>query len=247
MTAEFMEKIAVLTGDGGVGRAVAVPLARADGPIAAAGRTAVEVDEMVAQLETDGHGAVSDVSAVAQVGASLAKVVAYCCSVVSPDNVACVTAGDAPIGELDADDGDWVMAISGGGAYHCARATSRHMRRRENGARVLENGPVSVTTSQLFSARDTASEDAPTGLSSRSRSTGDAPVFTAVRATSATSAQGDATATGVARPDGSNPARPGIGAASVRETIVSIAEPANDTIALTINVMANEVLFAERG
>lgn len=245
-----MTKVAVITGGGGgIGRAAASAMAKAGWTVVVGGRTQSSLDETVAGLDGPGLAVSCDVSDPAQVDALFAAAVEAYGSVDFLFNNAGVTAGGAPVDELDIDAWDRVIAINVNGAYYCARAAFRQMRKQEQGGRILNNGSVSATTPRLFSAPYTVSKHAITGLTKSLALDGRRYGICCgqIDLGNISSSMGDAMAAGVLQADGSKRAEPVIGVKPVCDAIVYMAGLPNDTNVLNITVMANGMPFVGRG
>lgn len=245
-----MQRVAIITGGGGgIGRAVAVALSKADWTVVVAGRTQSSLDETVDAMPGPGMGIKCDVSDAQQVDALVTKTVDAYGSVDLLFNNAGISTGGVPVDELEIAAWDRLISINVNGAFYCARAAFGQMRKQESGGRIINNGSVSATTPRLFSAPYTASKHAITGLTKSLALDGRRYGICCgqIDLGNISSAMGDAMAEGVMQADGSTMAEPVIGVEPVCDAIVYMAGLPNDVNVLNINVMANGMPFVGRG
>jgi len=245
-----MEKIALVTGGGGgIGRAVAIALSNAGCTCVVAGRTQSKLDETVAMMGAHGMGIACDVSKAGDVDVLFEKTIEAFGRVDLLFNNAGITAPAMPVDELDTAVWDDLISTNVNGAFYCARAAFRQMRKQPNGGRIINNGSVSATVPRLFSAPYTASKHAISGLTKSLALDGRRYGICCgqIDLGNISSAMGDAMAEGVLQADGSKKAEPVIGVEPVCEAVVFMASLSNEVNVLNINVMANGMPFVGRG
>ena len=160
-----MTGIAIITGAGsGIGRATAHAFLGAGWTTALVGRKADALEETAA-----GHAAAHvhpcDVTDPAAVDATFAAVVAAHGRIDLLFNNAGTGAPAAPVDEVSIEDWNTVVGVNLTGAFLCARAAFRQMRRQDpQGGRIINNGSVSAYVPRWGSAAYTASKHGVTGL-----------------------------------------------------------------------------------
>jgi NADP-dependent 3-hydroxy acid dehydrogenase YdfG len=162
-------KVALITGAGsGIGRAVAITL-RANGyDVVLAGRRGAEL-EKTAAIKTEGGGSaitvVTDVTDPASVTALFAQA-HYCFERLDVlFNNAGTAAKAIPLDELTFEQWKAVVDVNLNGAFLCAQAAMRAMKKqRPRGGRIINNGSISATSPRPLSAPYTATKHAITGL-----------------------------------------------------------------------------------
>lgn len=245
-----MSGVAIVTGGGGgIGRAVAIALSDAGWNVVVAGRTQATIDETVKALKTEGLGVQCDVCEEAQVDKLFNSTVEKFGQVNLLFNNAGIAAPAVPIDELDVKDWTNLMAVNLHGAFLCARAAFRQMRKQDAGGRIINNGSISATTPRLFSAPYTASKHAILGLTKSLALDGRRYGICCgqIDLGNITSSMGDAMAQGVLQGDGSIKEEPVISVQPVCDAILYMANLPPDVNVLTMNVMANGMPFVGRG
>lgn len=244
-----MGKVAVVTGGGGgIGKAAAIALSKAGWTVIVAGRTQQTLDETLAEFSVPGLAVACDVSNEAQVDHLFGKTVDAYGSVDFLFNNAGIAAPAIPIDELATEHWFNLININLNGAFLCARAAFRQMR-KQGGGRIVNNGSVSATTPRLFSAPYTSSKHAITGLTKSLSLDGRRYGICCgqIDLGNITSDMGDAMAQGVLQADGSKLEEPVIDVKPVCDALVYMAELPHDVNVLNINVMANGMPFVGRG
>ncbi len=245
-----MSGVAIVTGGGGgIGRAVAIALSDAGWNVVVAGRTQATIDETVKAFKTEGLGVECDVCEEAQVDKLFNSTVEKFGQVNLLFNNAGIAAPAVPIDELDVKDWTNLMAVNLHGAFLCARAAFRQMRKQDAGGRIINNGSISATTPRLFSAPYTASKHAILGLTKSLALDGRRYGICCgqIDLGNITSNMGDAMAQGVLQGDGSIKEEPVISVQPVCDAILYMANLPPDVNVLTMNVMANGMPFVGRG
>jgi NAD(P)-dependent dehydrogenase (short-subunit alcohol dehydrogenase family) len=141
MTTRFAGRVALVTGGGsGLGRAVAVALAREGATVAVAGRTPEALEKTVRQVEEVGGAASSitaDVSRADQVARMVATTVDRHGGLHVAFNNAGVLGGRGPVADLDEADWNRAVATNLTGVWLCMKHEIGHM--RDHGGGVIVN------------------------------------------------------------------------------------------------------------
>jgi len=160
-------RVAVITGGGsGIGRAVAISLAKRDYRLVLAGRRVRALLDTAALLPTpDALCVETDVRDEASVDALFATAVEHCGRVDLLFNNAGTNVPAAPIEDLTLADWCAVFDVNVIGAFFCLRAAFRVMKQQSpRGGRIINNGSISAHAPRPRSAPYTASKHAITGL-----------------------------------------------------------------------------------
>jgi NAD(P)-dependent dehydrogenase (short-subunit alcohol dehydrogenase family) len=174
-TEELTRRIAVVTGAGsGIGRAVAVALARAGFSLVVAGRQADRLEETIAGIDGSAPGQ-----------AETGRAVAVPTDVTDPDSVrnlfttteqtfgrldvlfnnAGIGAPGVPLDELAVDRWRAVVDTNLTGVFLCTQQAFRIMKHQQpRGGRIINNGSISAHVPRPNSAPYTATKHAVTGL-----------------------------------------------------------------------------------
>jgi len=162
-------KVAVITGAGsGIGRAVAIHLARAGYQVALAGRRLDALEETKKEggaLASNLHPIVTDVSDEGSVNALFAEVVRRWGRLDVLFNNAGRGGPPVPIEDLPVDIWKDIVNINLTGMFLCAQAAIRIMKSQTpQGGRIINNGSISAHAPRPFSIGYTATKHAVTGL-----------------------------------------------------------------------------------
>jgi NAD(P)-dependent dehydrogenase (short-subunit alcohol dehydrogenase family) len=246
------ERIALVTGAGsGVGRAVALRLARDGWSVALAGRRAAPLEETAALIEgAEAFAVPTDVGDPAAVDALFARINERFGRLDLLFNNAGTGAPPVPVDELPVE--EWLRVVHANltGAYLCARAAFGQMRRQSpRGGRIINNGSISAHTPRPYSAPYTTTKHAITGLT---KSLGlDGRAFgIAVGQVDIGNAATPMTARmagGVLQPDGSTRAEPTMDVDHVAGAVAYMAELPLDANVPFLTVMATEMPWLGRG
>lgn len=159
-------KVALVTGAGsGIGKAVALKLAASGFRVVLCGRRA-ELLEAVRREAGDGHVAIAtDVTDPSAVDALFASIEKDCGRLDLLFNNAGVSGKPGPVEDVALDDFQRVLQTNVTGAFLCAQAAYRLMRRQQpQGGRIVNNGSVSAQVPRPHLAAYTVSKHALTGL-----------------------------------------------------------------------------------
>jgi NAD(P)-dependent dehydrogenase (short-subunit alcohol dehydrogenase family) len=162
-----VRKTAIVTGGGsGIGRAVALALARENYAVAVAGRRLAELEETVKRAETDAMIAVvTDVADPESVRTLFRKAADAFGRIDLLFNNAGVGAPPVELDELSFEQWKRVVDTNLTGAFLCTQEAFRHMKRQEpRGGRIINNGSISAHAPRPNSAPYTATKHAMTGL-----------------------------------------------------------------------------------
>ncbi|NBE55830.1 SDR family oxidoreductase [Streptomyces boluensis] len=165
---EAQTKIAIVTGAGsGIGRAVAVELARGGWSLALAGRRTATLEETAALTKSDDVLCVrTDVAVEDEVAALFAATVERFGRLdLLFNNAGTFGPGGVPLEDLSYDAWRHVVDTNLNGAFLCARAAFRQMKGQSpQGGRIINNGSISAHVPRPNSVAYTATKHAMTGL-----------------------------------------------------------------------------------
>lgn len=169
VTAMMNRKTAIVTGAGsGIGRAVALALAREGYSVAIAGRTARTLDETVLQAGSEAGRILAvpaDVTDPTAVRELFDRTVETFGRVDLLFNNAGMSAPAVPLDELTVEQWRTVVDLNLTGVFLCTREAFRVMKAQSpRGGRIINNGSISAHTPRPFSAPYTATKHAITGL-----------------------------------------------------------------------------------
>jgi NAD(P)-dependent dehydrogenase (short-subunit alcohol dehydrogenase family) len=159
-------KVALVTGAGsGIGRCVALALAKAGYAVVLAGRRAQQLEEAAREGGAQCLAVPTDVTQESSVAALFARVTADFGRLDLLFNNAGVGARPTPLEELPIASWRAVLDTNITGAFLCTQAAFRLMKAQQpRGGRIINNGSVSATTPRPHLAAYTASKHAVTGL-----------------------------------------------------------------------------------
>lgn len=134
----FQGKAALVTGGGsGIGKAIALALAREGAAVAVCGRTQSKLDEVVAAMIAEGSGKELGIAADVSVERDVHALVRQIEQDLGPIHILVNNAGIAsfaPLWQLSVEDFDAMMAVNVRGAFLCCRAALPGMIERHGGA-----------------------------------------------------------------------------------------------------------------
>ena len=160
------EKIALVTGAGsGIGRAVALALAKAGYTVVLAGRRLPQLDQVAREAGSRAVGMTADVTDPASVDALFARIAKDFGRLDLLFNNAGVSVPPAPLEDLPFDQWRSVVDTNLTGAFLCTQAAFRLMKTQQpRGGRIINNGSVSATAPRPRLVAYTASKHAVSGL-----------------------------------------------------------------------------------
>jgi NAD(P)-dependent dehydrogenase (short-subunit alcohol dehydrogenase family) len=159
-------KVALVTGAGsGIGRSVALALAKAGYAVVLAGRRAPQLEEAAREGGAQCLAVPTDVTQESSVAALFARVMADFGRLDLLFNNAGVGAPPTPLEDLPTASWRTVLDTNLTGAFLCTQAAFRLMKAQQpRGGRIINNGSISATTPRPHIAAYTASKHAVTGL-----------------------------------------------------------------------------------
>jgi NAD(P)-dependent dehydrogenase (short-subunit alcohol dehydrogenase family) len=159
-------KIALVTGAGsGIGRAVALALAKVGYTVVLAGRRLPQLEQVAREAGSGAIGVTVDVTDSASVEALFARIAKEFGRLDLLFNNAGVSAPPAPLEDLPLEEWRSVVDTNLTGAFLCTQAAFRLMKTQQpRGGRIINNGSVSATAPRPRLVAYTASKHAVTGL-----------------------------------------------------------------------------------
>lgn len=159
-------KIALVTGAGsGIGRAVALALAKAGFTIVLAGRRLPQLEQVAREAGAGSIAVTADVTNRASVDALFARVATDFGRLDLLFNNAGISAPPAPLEDVTLEQWRSVIDTNLTGAFFCTQAAFRLMKTQQpRGGRIINNGSVSATVPRPRLVAYTASKHAVTGL-----------------------------------------------------------------------------------
>jgi NAD(P)-dependent dehydrogenase (short-subunit alcohol dehydrogenase family) len=249
-------KVAVVTGAGsGIGRVVAVGLAKDGFALALAGRRPgplEETAELVRKAVDDAAPLVvrTDVADEESVGALFSAVEEAWGRVDVLFNNAGAAAPPIPMEDLSLDQWRTVVDVNLTGAFLCAQAAIRLMKRQSpKGGRIINNGSISAYVPRPKSAPYTATKHAVTGLtrSIALDGRGHGIACGQIDIGNALTPMTAPMAAGVRQADGSRRAEPTFDAEEVARAVSYMASLPPESNVLFMTVMATEMPYVGRG
>ena len=160
------EKIALVTGAGsGIGRAVALALAKAGYTVVLAGRRLPQLEQVAREAGSGAVGMTADVTDPASVDALFTRIAKDFGRLDLLFNNAGVSAPPAPLEDLPFDQWRSVVDTNLTGAFLCTQAAFRLMKTQQpRGGRIINNGSISATAPRPRLVAYTASKHAVSGL-----------------------------------------------------------------------------------
>jgi NAD(P)-dependent dehydrogenase (short-subunit alcohol dehydrogenase family) len=232
-------KIAMVTGAGtGVGRAVAVALAKAGYSLVLAGRRPEPLEQVKGEINAIGAQALAVKSSFGRLDVLF--------------NNAGIGAPPVPLEDLPYETWMNVVQTNLTGMFLCTQEAIRIMKDQSpRGGRIINNGSISAHTPRPYSVAYTSTKHAITGLTkSTSLDTrkydicvSQIDIGNAATPLTDRMVQGE----GVLQPDGRKMIEPRMDADSVGAAVVYIAGLPLDTTVLFMTVMANTMPFVGRG
>jgi NAD(P)-dependent dehydrogenase (short-subunit alcohol dehydrogenase family) len=249
-------KIALVTGAGtGVGRAVALALAKAGYNVVLAGRRKEPLDAVAAEINAIGAQALAVPTDVSQ-REPILKLFATVKSTFGRLDVLFNNAGmgapPVPIEDLPFETWQQVVNTNLTGMFLCTQEAIKIMKDQSpRGGRIINNGSISAHAPRPFSVAYTSTKHAVTGLTkSTSLDTRKYDICVSqIDIGNAATPMTDrmVTGEGVPQPNGTKMIEPRMDAANVGAAVVYIASLPLDTTVLFMTVMANTMPFVGRG
>jgi len=249
-------KIALVTGAGtGVGRAVAIALAKAGYSLVLAGRRPEPLDQVKGEINAIGTQALSVPTDVSQRESILKLFATVKSSFGRLDvlfNNAGIGAPPVPLEDLPYEAWQNVVATNLTGMFLCTQEAIKIMKAQSpRGGRIVNNGSISAHTPRPFSVAYTSTKHAVTGLTKSTAldcrpydiCCGQVDIGNAISPLTERMVQGE----GVLQPDGSKKVEARMEAEHVGAAVVYMASLPLDTNVLFMTVMANKMPFVGRG
>jgi NAD(P)-dependent dehydrogenase (short-subunit alcohol dehydrogenase family) len=158
--------VAVVTGAGsGIGKAVALALAKADYAVVLAGRRLAALEEVAREAGPESLPVATDVTDPGSVNALFARAAERFGRVDLLFNNAGTAAPPAPLEDLSVEQWRRVIDTNLTGVFLCTQAAFRQMKTQSpRGGRIINNGSISATAPRPHMSAYTASKHAVSGL-----------------------------------------------------------------------------------
>lgn len=246
--------VAIITGGGsGIGKSVAIALAKAGYSVSLAGRRREALDETESAIRDNGGSAVAiqtDITDPKGVDALFSKTVEAFGRVDLLFNNAGMFGSAALLEELTFEDWKAVVDVNLTGAFLCTQAAFRVMKDQDpRGGRIINNGSISSQTPRPNSAPYTATKHAITGLT-KSTSLDGRKYDIACGQIDIGNATTDLTAKmkkGVPQADLSIKVEPTMSVENVANAVLYMASLPLDANVLTMTVMSTKMPLVGRG
>jgi NAD(P)-dependent dehydrogenase (short-subunit alcohol dehydrogenase family) len=250
-TAQAATRTAIVTGAGsGIGKAAAQALAAAGWNVAFAGRRLPALQDAAARAGANTLAVACDVTDPASVDALFAETVARFGRVDLLFNNAGQNLMGATPDEIDPEDWNRIVAVNLTGAFLCARAAFRLMRRQSpTGGRIINNGSIAAHAPRPGSVAYTATKHAVTGLT-KSLALDGRPFTIAcgqIDIGNAMTEMAMPMTRGVRQADGRMAAEPTMDVGDVARAVVHMASLPLSSNVLFMTVMATNMPFVGRG
>jgi NAD(P)-dependent dehydrogenase (short-subunit alcohol dehydrogenase family) len=248
-----MSRISIVTGGGsGIGRAVALALAKDGWTVVVAGRRRDALDETAGLAAGPGRieAIAADVTDADAVDALFDAVVKQHGRVDMLFNNAGMTVSNVSLDELPVAELKSILDVNLLGSMLCARAAMRVMRAQQpQGGRIINNGSISASTPRPFSAPYTATKHAITGLTKSIALDGRAYNIASsqIDIGNATTDMTQRMATGILQADGSRRTEPRMPVSEIGSAVVYIANLPAGTNVPFLTVMATNMPLYGRG
>ena len=249
-------KVALVTGAGtGVGRAVALALAKAGYNLVLAGRRQEPIDKVASEINGLGQQALAvstDVSDRNAILALFAKVNSSFGRLDVLFNNAGIGAPPVPLEDLPFETWKKVVDTNLTGMFLCTQEAIKIMKSQSpRGGRIINNGSISAHAPRPFSIAYTSTKHAVTGLTKSTAldcrqydiACGQVDIGNAATPMTERMVQGE----GVLQPDGSKKIEPRMDADNVGNAVAYMASLPLDANVLFMTVMATKMPFVGRG
>jgi len=243
--------VALVTGAGtGIGRSVAVALARADYAMVLAGRRKAQLEQTAVEAGGATLALVADVTQPGSVEALFAEIKSRFGRLDLLFNNAGIATAPVGIDELSVEDWRATIDTNLTGTFLCTRAAFRLMKSQQPpGGRIINNGSLSATTPRPEMVAYTASKHGVSGLTKATAlegrqyhiACGQIDIGNARTPLSTPILQGALQA------DGSRSAEPTLDVAHVADAVLYMAGLPLDANVLFMTVMANQMPYVGRG
>jgi len=243
--------VALVTGAGsGIGRSVALALARTGYSVVLAGRRKAQLDEVALEAGSAALALVTDVTQPASVEALFAGIKSRFGRLDLLFNNAGIATAPAALEDLKIDDWRATIDTNLTGTFLCTRAAFRLMKSQQpRGGRIINNGSLSATTPRPAMIGYTASKHGVSGLTKATAlegrqydiACGQIDIGNARTPLSTPILQGAIQA------DGSRSAEPTLDVAHVANAVLYMAGLPLDANVLFMTVMANQMPYVGRG
>ena len=243
--------VALVTGAGsGIGRSVAVALARADYSVVLAGRRKAQLEQTAVEAGGATLALVADVTQPGSVEALFAEIKSRFGRLDLLFNNAGIATAPIGLDQLSVEDWRATIATNLTGTFLCTRAAFRLMKSQQPpGGRIINNGSLSATTPRPEMIAYTASKHGVSGLTKATAlegrqyhiACGQIDIGNARTPLSTPILQGALQA------DGSRSAEPTLDVAHVADAVLYMAGLPLDANVLFMTVMANQMPYVGRG
>ena len=249
-----MQRIALVTGAGsGIGRGVALALARAGYSVVLAGRRREGLDETASQASAIGAATLvipTDVSDGEAVRAMFARTKQTFGRLDLLFNNAGIAAPAVPIEDLTIAEWQAVVAVNLTGTFLCTQEAVRLMKTQQpRGGRIINNGSISAHVPRPFAVGYTATKHAMTGLTKQIALEGRAHDIACgqIDIGNAATEMTEPMTAGVPQAAGSLRVEPRMDEAHVAQAVLYMAGLPLDANVATLTVMATAMPFVGRG
>ena len=249
-----MQRIALVTGAGsGIGRGVALALARAGYSVVLTGRRREVLDETASQASAIGAATLvipTDVSDGEAVRAMFARTKQTFGRLDLLFNNAGIAARAVPIEDLTIEEWQAVVAVNLTGTFLCTQEAVRLMKSQQpRGGRIINNGSISAHAPRPNSAPYTATKHAITGLTKSTALDGRAYDIACgqIDIGNANTELAAKMASGVAQGDGRLAVEPLMDVEHAAQAVIYMAGLPLDVNVLFMTVMATKMPFVGRG
>jgi NAD(P)-dependent dehydrogenase (short-subunit alcohol dehydrogenase family) len=250
------DRVAIVTGGGtGIGRAVAVALARDGFAVAVAGRRPEPLEETVRLGTAEAPGArllavPADVTDPASVRALFTRTVEAFGRLDLLFNNAGAGAPAVPMEDLTVEQWRAVVDVNLTGAFLCTQEAVRRMKsQRPRGGRIVNNGSISAHVPRPHSAPYTATKHAILGLTKSTALDGRAHDIACgqIDIGNAATSMTERMTAGVPQANGTVAPEPRLDLGHVADAVLFMARLPLDANVLTMTVMATKMPFVGRG
>ena len=243
--------VALVTGAGsGIGRSVALALARTGYSVVLAGRRKAQLDVVAVEAGSAALALVADITQPASVEALFSEIKSRFGRLDLLFNNAGIATAPAALEDLSVDDWRATIETNLTGTFLCTRAAFRLMKSQQpRGGRIINNGSLSATTPRPAMVGYTASKHGVTGLTKATAlegrqyhiACGQIDIGNAQTPLSTPILQGALQA------DGSRSAEPTLDVTHVANAVLYMAGLPLDANVLFMTVMANQMPYVGRG